>query len=70
MDLTGGEKLKFWFRSQHLPPGISYARFDFYDGSRRYFEGYFCCEVILPEDQIRTKADLLSLLERNQGKAP
>ena len=70
MKLPDGEKVKFWFRSHHLPPGISYTRFDFSDGSRRYIEGHFCCEVMLPEDEIRTKADLLSFLKKNHGSPP
>ena len=32
--LPDGEKVKFWFRSHHLPPGTSCTRFDFSDGSR------------------------------------
>jgi hypothetical protein len=68
--LPDGEKVKFWFRSHHLPPGTSYTRFDFSDGSRRYFEGYFCCEVMFPEMSIRSRGDLLAFLEEHEGAMP
>lgn len=70
VNLPDGEKVKFWFRSHHLPPGKSYTRFDFNDGTRNYFEGYFCCEVMLPEAEVRSRAELLAFLQKNEGKKP
>lgn len=70
VNLPDGEKVKFWFRSHHLPPGKSYTRLDFKDGTRSYFEGYFCCEVMLPEAEVRSREDLLAFLQKNEGKDP
>jgi hypothetical protein len=70
VNLPDGEKVKFWFRSHHLPPGKSYTRFDFNDGTRNYFEGSFCCEVMLPEVEVRSREELLEFLQRNEGKKP
>lgn len=67
--LPDGEKVKFWFRSHHLS-GVSCTRFDFADGSREYFKGCFCCEVMLPEDKIRSKGDLMAFLQANHGTKP
>lgn len=69
VNLPDGEKVKFWFRSHHLA-GVSCTRFDFADGSREYFEGCFCCEVMLPEETIRSRGDLMAFLQANHGTEP
>ena len=61
--LADGETVKYWFISHHID-GPGCARFDFSDGTRRYIYGsYFCCEVQIPEDQVKTRQDLISFLE-------
>ena len=61
--LSEGESVKYWFVSHHIA-GPGCARFDFSDGTSRYIYGsYFCCEVQIPYDQVKTKRDLISFIE-------
>ena len=61
--LPDGEEVKFWFVSHHVA-GPGCTRFDFDDGTRQYIYGsYFCCEVQIPADQVKTKQDLIAFLE-------
>jgi hypothetical protein len=61
--LSDGESVKYWFVSHHIA-GPGCARFDFSDGTSRYIYGsYFCCEVQIPDGQVKTKKDLISFLD-------
>ncbi|NJM38715.1 MAG: hypothetical protein HC845_13075 [Akkermansiaceae bacterium] len=63
--LSDGESVKYWFVSHHIA-GPGCARFDFSDGTKRYVYGsYFCCEVQIPDAQVKTKQDLITFLEKN-----
>ncbi|MES2658438.1 MAG: hypothetical protein V4689_07455 [Verrucomicrobiota bacterium] len=63
--LSDGENVKFWFISHHVSdPGCT--RFDFRDGTHKYMRGsYFCCEVQIPEDEVRTRQDLITFIEKH-----
>jgi hypothetical protein len=63
--LSDGDSVKYWFVSHHIA-GPGCARFDFADGTSRYIYGsYFCCEVQIPDDQVKTKQDLITFLEKH-----
>ncbi|GAA5122380.1 hypothetical protein JIN84_09905 [Luteolibacter yonseiensis] len=63
--LVGGENVKFWFIAHHRS-GSGCARFDFGDGTRKYMRGsYFCCEVRIPDQEVRSREDLLAFIERH-----
>jgi hypothetical protein len=63
--LSDGESVKYWFVSHHIA-GPGCARFDFGDGTSRYVYGsYFCCEVQIPDDLVKTKQDLITFLEKH-----
>lgn len=63
--LPDGENVKFWFISHHIT-GPGCVRFDFSDGTRKYIYGsYFCCEVQIPEGQVKNKRDLVDFIERH-----
>jgi hypothetical protein len=63
VSLPDGEKVKFWFVSHHVA-GLGCARFDFRDGTRRYMTGsYFCCEVQIPDQDVKNRSDLIAFIE-------
>ncbi|RYD72449.1 MAG: hypothetical protein EOP84_23160 [Verrucomicrobiaceae bacterium] len=66
--LPDGEVVKFWFVSHHTA-GPGCARFDFNDGTTRYMWGdYFCCEVQIPGEQVRSRKDLLAFIDAHDQR--
>jgi len=47
--LENSEKIKYWFESHHISKDkIGGALFEMPNGKLEFIEGYFCCEVQLP----------------------
>jgi len=49
--MKDGEEVKYWFLSHHGSGDQGHARFEFPGGRARMMTGYFCCEVMFPQDE-------------------
>jgi len=68
--LGDGEQVKYWFKSHHLGNDLGYTRFEFDDGTVNHLEGWFCCEVQLPDPQIADRSELQQFIAVHDGKSP
>jgi hypothetical protein len=68
--LGDGERVKYWFQSHHLGHDLGHTRFQYHDGTVDYLEGYFCCEVILPDEPPADRKELKQFIAANDGKSP
>lgn len=65
-----GSLSKFWFRSHHLCKDIGGTWFSMSDGKEVYMGGRFCCEVQLPDEQMKSLAELRKFIQEGDGLAP
>ena len=65
-----GDRAKFWFWSHHLSGDMGCTLFEFSDEKRIYMDGWFCCEVQLPETQLKSKAELKAFIHEHNGMSP
>src|SRR5690606_8176811 len=70
LTLGDGEKVKYWFKSHHLGDDLGCTRFEYSDGSVDYLEGWFCCEVLLPDSKIADRNVLRKFIAKNDGISP
>lgn len=68
--MKNGEEVKYWFRSHHLSGDQGHARFEFPGGRVRMMTGYFCCEVMFPQDEFESVKELDAFLAEVDGKSP
>ncbi len=68
--LTNGDKVKYWFLSHHLSGDLGSTLFEFSDGERVYMDGGFCCEVQLPEKQLRDRQELEEVIKAYDDTTP
>lgn len=68
--MKDGDEVKYWFRSHHLSGDQGHARFEFPDGSVRMMTGYFCCEVMFPQDDFASVKEFDAFLAEVDGKGP
>ena len=61
---------KFWFRSHHLVDDIGGTWFQMSDGTTSYMAGWFCCEVQLPEKQLKSLDELKEFICQHHGDNP
>lgn len=66
IELENSAKIKYWFKSHdnsNNPNGMTL--FELPDGSLRFIEGYFCCEVQLPNNgKFRNEQVFISEMEK------
>lgn len=65
-----GDEVKYWFLSHHQSGDQGHARFEFPDGRVRMMTGYFCCEVMFPQDEFASVKELDAFLAEVDGKGP
>ena len=70
LHLKDGSKVKYWYVSGHVQPGLGLTRFDFADGEAAYLSGVFCCEVGIGEAGLENKASLLKFIADFDGSPP
>ena len=70
LTMSDGDLVKYWFRSHHLSDDLGAARFVFPGGRERMISGYFCCEVMFPQDQFGSTSALDSFLADVDGRSP
>lgn len=61
---------QYWFRSHHLVDDIGGTWFRMSDGTTSYMAGWFCCEVQLPEAQLKSLGDLKAFIRKHHGTSP
>lgn len=66
--MKNGEEVKYWFLSHHLSGDDGHARFVFPDGRVRMMTGYFCCEVMFPQDDFASVKEFDAFLAEVDGK--
>ena len=60
----------YWFQSHHMTDDAGYTLFTFSDGKDKTMEGWFCCEVQLPEEQLKDKNELMAFIAEHDGFQP
>ncbi len=70
IQLQDGTTSQYWFRSHHLVDDIGGTWFRMSDGTTTYMAGYFCCEVQLPEEQLKSLDDLKTFIRKHHGTSP
>lgn len=65
-----GIEVKYWFRSHHLSNDLGTARFVFPGGREKTIFGYFCCEVMFPQERFESTVELESFLAEIDGTSP
>ncbi len=68
--MKNGEEVKYWFLSHHGSGDLGHARFEFPGGRVRMMTGYFCCEVMFPQDDFESVEELDAFLAGVDGKGP
>ncbi|MFN9408665.1 MAG: hypothetical protein ACK6AY_05035 [Akkermansiaceae bacterium] len=66
--MKDGEEVKYWFLSHHGSGDQGHARFEFPGGRVRMMTGYFCCEVMLPQDEFLSVDEFDAFLVKVDGK--
>lgn len=66
--MKDGEEVKYWFLSHHLSGDDGHARFEFPGGRVRMMTGYFCCEVMFPQDDFESAKEFDAFLVDVDGK--
>jgi hypothetical protein len=65
------DTVKYWFQSHHLSNDLGGTLFEFPAGETEFIEGYFCCEVWLPNDGNFDNAEsFLKKMRELDGSAP
>ena len=67
---SDGDKAKFWFRSHHHSNDKGCTLFELSNGERLYMDGLFCCEVQLPENQLKNNFELKGFIKKYNGISP
>ena len=67
---SDGDEVKYWFRCHHLSNDLGAARFVFPRGHEKTVSGYFCCEVMFPQERFESTAELESFLTEIDGTPP
>jgi hypothetical protein len=70
ISLSNGSKVKYWFKSHHLTGDIGGTMFEFNNSRRIFMAGYFCCELQLPDNQIKNESELKSFINKYDGESP
>lgn len=70
IQIANGERVKFWFVSHHQSHDWGCTKFLFSDGTVRYLDGAFCCEVQLASEQPKDRAGLNAFLDTREGINP
>jgi len=70
IELGDGERVKYWFVSHHQSHDWGCTKFLFADGTVRYLDGAFCCEVQLADAQPKDRAGLNAFLDTREGINP
>lgn len=65
-----GDYADYWFQSHHMTDDAGYTLFAFSDGKEKVMEGWFCCEVQLPEEQLKNKNELMLFIAKHHGVWP
>jgi len=65
-----GSSAKYWFRTHHRSEDIGGTWFEMSDGTKVYMAGYFCCEVQLPDEEIKSLAELKEFIKECDGSRP
>jgi hypothetical protein len=66
--MKDGAEVKYWFLSHHLSGDQGHARFEFPRGRVRMMTGYFCCEVMFPQDDFKSVKEFDAFLAEVDGK--
>ncbi|PXA03330.1 hypothetical protein DDZ13_12980 [Coraliomargarita sinensis] len=67
---ANGDYADYWFKSHHLTKDAGFTYFVFSDDKAKIMEGWFCCEVQLPHDQLSNKHALIAFIEKHDGMVP
>jgi hypothetical protein len=71
VQLSTGEKVAYWFLSHHQTGDLGGTLFERPDGSTRFVEGYFCCEVMfLDESALTDRRTFEQALDAMDGVSP
>lgn len=70
ISLADGDRVKYWFISHHASGDPGCTKFEFPDGSVRYLDGAFCCEVRLSKQQPANREELETFLDTREGINP
>ena len=70
IEMGDGERVKFWFVSHHRSRDWGCTKFVFADGTVRYLDGAFCCEVKLADERPKDRAALNAFLDTREGINP
>jgi len=65
-----GSEVSYWFISHHHTNDIGSTRFKFSDGSVRYLDGHFCCDVSIPISSLRSEMALIEYIQTHSGEFP
>ena len=68
--LNDRAEILYWFISHHLTRDQGSTLFRFPDGSGRIMDGYFCCELQLPDTGFKDAKGLHAFIDRHNGQAP
>ena len=64
------DEVRYWFASHHATRDQGCTRFEYSDGSERFLDGAFCCEVQLAEVQPANRTQLDAFLDSREGVRP
>jgi hypothetical protein len=68
--LGDGTRVKYWFMSHHISRDQGCTKFLFEDGTTRFLDGAFCCEVQLADKQPWNRSALEAFLDNREGINP
>ena len=65
-----GDYADYWFQSHHMTDDAGYTLFAYSEGKEKVMEGLFCCEMQLPEEQLKNKNELKAFIAEHDGFQP
>lgn len=70
ISFADGDSADYWFKTHHATNDAGYTLFVFSDEKELLMEGWFCCEVHLPKNQLNDKNELIRFIEEHSGIRP
>ena len=70
IQLQDGTSSQYWFWSHHRGDDMGGTWFRMSDGTTSYMAGWFCCEVQLPKEQLKSLNDLKAFIRKHHGTSP